>query len=240
MTRVVILVLAACAMALATPCAPDSAFDYTTGIQAQPCDVGTGANQMSLFNVIWTSKSKANDKSVDPKNVLLTPLVDATGHFLGLGFSAEPGNPGLFEVDSSHMIEATLQWFIDPRTPILDGFSVSIDPPFGFAQITATAFYGVKTEDFVPPTHLDSSTVTVFVHPDGTTVPDASFKFLAPANWVEVFMDITIGDQQHPSGIDGGGGTVSITGAVPEPATFGIAGLALTGLLALRRRAAKT
>jgi hypothetical protein len=219
------------------PCAVDTAANY---VAQGSCS----ENPFVLKNFAWNGGF--GSVPVSANNVDLVPAT-GSGQF-GLGFQGAVGVPNPFNIGDGQTISAELDYTIDPRPPILNGFTLSLNPgsgtdaaPFagplgfsgvaGFATLTAFVCVGDTLADSckngvnLPKIVVDTRTALV-----------ANVDF-TPTNIVDIHMIL---DMTGPISIVGGGTTVQST--TPEPGSLA---LALSGggallFLAYRRRQARS
>jgi hypothetical protein len=215
-------------------CAPDTAANYIANVS---CTEGTEPDQFVLKNFAWDSSSGGNFVNVPSSQVFLTP--SASPGVFGLGFQGAPGNPNPFNISGSQEIYAIFDYTIDPRPPILNGMTVTMNANSpsggGFAKITARVCVGDTFADSCENgVALAPIVVQDFGSGDPRNVLSVNVDFPG-VNIVDIQMIL---DMQANRGISEitGGGTAAQTG-VPEPASaaLALAGIA-TMLVSFRRR----
>ena len=212
------------AFAAPISCAPDTAANY----------IANGSCAESPFilkNFAWNSFSGGSFVKVTPAQVFLTPTSSA-GVF-GLGFQGVPGNPNPFNISGNQEIFASFDYTIDPRPPILNGMTVTLNANSpsggGFAKITTLVCVG-DTFAHSCANGIDLAPIVVQDFGDGDPRNILSVNVDFPSvNIVDIQMIL---DMEANGGISEitGGGSAAQSSATPEPAS---AGLALAGLAAM-------
>jgi hypothetical protein len=212
------------ALAGTISCAPDTAANY----------IANGSCTEAPFilkNFTWNSFSGGSFVKVTPGQVFLTPTSSA-GAF-GLSFQGVPGNPNPFNISGNQEIFASFDYTIDPRPPILNGMTVTLNANSpsggGFAKITTLVCVGDTFADSCAKgTDLAPIVVQDFGHGDPRNVLSVNVDFPS-VNIVDIQMIL---DMEANGGISEitGGGTAAQSSNTPEPAS---AGFALTGLAAM-------
>jgi hypothetical protein len=215
------------------PCVPDTAANYM--FPGFSCTEGNLPDQFTVKQVNWDGSF--GTVNVTPAQVLLSPAT-SPGQF-GLDFSGAGGsNP--FSIRGTQTIEAQFAYTLDPRPPILNGMSLTLNSggsaspirpdvfattdPLPFAKITALICPGDTwaggclhpTEPFID-LQVDTTTGILF----------DSVNFKKPVSEVGVILKVDVEARGGSISIAGAGTTVS---AVPET---GYADLAFAGLAAL-------
>ena len=181
---------------------------------------GCSLGNLDVYNFFGAASNGSSPDSSALNNVLVTP--DPTNYtFTFSNFGS------LFSSDPS----MTINYTIDPA-PVVLGQRIGLDPPTG--DVTVTQYYcGAGTfQNLILTSGGNGNCSGTFLGTNSVTpsIPLASITFGTAYSLVDTQALISIGS---------GGGSfdaLSTTAVLPEPATAGLAGVALLGLF-LKRRA---
>ncbi len=214
--------------AVASPiaCAPDTAANY---IAAGSCT----ESPFLLKNFAWNSSSGGNYVPVKPGDVELVPT-NSTGQF-GLSFEGVPGSPNPFDISGSQKIYATFDYTIDPRPPILNGMSVTLNATSpsggGFAIYTTLVCAGdTFANSCKNGTTLQPIILADYGDNDPRNVLFVNVDFPTGVNVVDIRTTL---DMQANGGISEITGAGTAAQAIPEPASAALALSGLAGLIGL-------
>jgi hypothetical protein len=221
---VLVLAFLACERLQAGPCVSGGTLFSYEGLGATGCTVGTLTAFNFGFSVLGSSGGAV---PVTDLLIHVTPSFDGNGLLGGLNFASAG-----FNVSVNQSIQYLITYTWDPHDDI-ESMDDIMDPPsanLGFARVTTVGCIGAAFTGPVCPT-LNTSTVTVFDN-NGVTQFNNS-AMLSPATQI-LGIRTTIDLQA----LGGSASFDSLSGEarVPEPATWGLCGAALTLLLAARLR----
>jgi hypothetical protein len=201
------------------PCGTSTLDGYTAN--ATGCTLG---GEFSVSSFTFTASAGA---PLSASDITVTPTVTTvSGTIINIDFNFS----GDFSNPTANPIEYTFDYILDPRPPVINGSSISLDPS-GVLTESICAGGTFSGANCIPASAFKSVLVAT------GELPNASTAFPMGVSMVEyhIVLDLQPGDSA--GGFDSG----SVTGlgaetGIPEPGAGGLAAAGLIALLAFGSR----